>query len=86
MFYILRHLCVDETLDPIYTKAWNGKGNSLNDQGKYNEAIKAYDEAIELDPKYAKAWNNNGLSLKALGRTAESNAALAKAKELRHTG
>ena len=33
--------------------AWNNKGNALYDQGKYDEAIKAYDEAIRLDPKYA---------------------------------
>ena len=32
-------------------------------QGKYDEAIKAYDEAIRLDPKHASAWNNKGNAL-----------------------
>ena len=51
-------------------------------QGKYDEAIQAYDEAIRLDPKYADAWNNKGLVLELLSRTAEANEAYAKAEEL----
>ena len=31
--------------------------------GKYNEAIKALDRAIELDPKFALAWANKGYAL-----------------------
>ena len=42
---------------------WLNKGNSLADQSKYDEALKAYDEAIRLDPNYAAAWNNKGNSL-----------------------
>ena len=37
-------------------------------QGKYDEAIKAYDEAIRLDPNYAKAWNNKGNALDRPGQ------------------
>jgi Flp pilus assembly protein TadD len=55
-------------------------------KGKYNEAIKAYDEAIRLDPNLAEAWNNKGIALKVLGRTSEAKAAFAKAKELGYTG
>lgn len=54
-------------------------------QGKYDEAIKAYDEAIRLDPNDADAWNNKGLVLEYFGRTAEANTAFAKAKELGYT-
>ena len=32
------------------------KAYALGNQGKYDEAIKAYDEAIRLDPNYAAAW------------------------------
>jgi tetratricopeptide (TPR) repeat protein len=32
------------------TEDWFAKGNALYDQGKYDEAIQAYDKAIELDP------------------------------------
>jgi len=50
--------------------------------GKYDEAIKAYDEAIRTDPNDAVAWNNKGAVLEAVGRTTEADAAFAKAKEL----
>ena len=39
------------------------EGNALYDQGKYNEAIKAYDKAIGLDPKLPVAWFNKGNAL-----------------------
>jgi Tetratricopeptide repeat. len=61
---------------------WSNKGGALNGQGKYDEAIKACDEAIRLDPNISEAWYNKGIALKALGRTAEADAAFAKAKEL----
>jgi tetratricopeptide (TPR) repeat protein len=47
---------------------WFTKGNALNSQGKYDIAIKAYDEAIRLDPKYAKAWNNKGIEFSHMGK------------------
>ena len=28
-----------------------------------DEAIKAYDKAIEINPKYSEAWNNKGNAL-----------------------
>jgi tetratricopeptide (TPR) repeat protein len=52
----------------------------------YDEAVKAYDKAIELSPQLgllkADAWQGKGNSLKALGRQADADAAFAKAKEL----
>lgn len=54
--------------------------------GKKDEAIQAYDKAIELDPKYAYPWNGKGNALKSLGHTAEANAAFKKAKELGFKG
>ena len=29
---------------------------ALDDRGKHDEAVKAYDKAIELDPDFAEAW------------------------------
>lgn len=42
---------------------WVKKGNKLSDQGKYNDAVQAYDKALEIDPQYAQAWNDKGLAL-----------------------
>jgi len=58
-------------------------GLVLYNQGKYIEAINAYDAAIRLDPNSAEtwqAWNGKGDALKALGRTEESDVAYATAK------
>ncbi len=43
--------------------AWNNKGIALKDLGKYEEAIQAYDKAIEIKPDYHLAWNNKGIAL-----------------------
>jgi hypothetical protein len=61
---------------------WYNKGNALAGQGKYDEAIQAYDQAIQLKPNYDSAWYYKGVALKALGRTNESNAAFSEAKNL----
>ena len=44
-------------------KSWYSKGSALYNLGKYNEAIQAFDKAIELDPDYAKAWCSKGTAL-----------------------
>ena len=36
------------------------KGNTLNDLGRYEEALKAYDQAILLNPNYTQAFHNKG--------------------------
>ena len=51
---------------------WLDKGNALYGQGKYDEAIKAYDETIKLDPNFAMAWNNRGAALNNLGKYGEA--------------
>jgi len=42
------------------------RGNALARQGRYQEAIKAYQKALELDPKHADARYNKELVEKAL--------------------
>jgi tetratricopeptide (TPR) repeat protein len=61
---------------------WVEKGDSFKDQGKFDEAIQAYDKAIEINPQEEIAWNTKAKTLKALGRTTEANAAYAKLNEL----
>jgi tetratricopeptide (TPR) repeat protein len=51
---------------------WYNKGWALGNQGKYAEAIQAYDEAIRLDPEDAGPWNDKGSALYNLGKYAEA--------------
>ncbi|MGB5099600.1 MAG: tetratricopeptide repeat protein [Methanothrix sp.] len=73
-------------IDATSVVAWKGKGDALNETGRYVEAVNAYDKAITLSPEIgllkAYAWQGKGNALKALGRQAEAVAAFAKAKEL----
>jgi very-short-patch-repair endonuclease len=59
-------------LSPNDIKAWYNKGNALNGQGKYDEAIKAFDETIRLDPNLATVWNNKGIALGRQGKYDEA--------------
>ena len=47
--------------------------------GKFDEAIKAYDKAIEIDPQHSNAWYNKGLALTKLNRQNEAIKAFEKA-------
>lgn len=69
-------------LDSDNAKTWKEKGDALCDQDKYNEANKAYEEAIRLDPNFADAWSNKGLALDNLGRYNEALDACNRAIEL----
>lgn len=60
-------------------------GLELYNQGKYSEAINAYDDAIKIDPNSAdtwQAWNGKGDAMKALGRNKEADVAYATAKAM----
>jgi tetratricopeptide (TPR) repeat protein len=48
------------------------KGIAHKNQGKYDEAIMAYDEVIQLNPKDAYVWHNKGYVLYAMGRYEEA--------------
>lgn len=71
-------------LDPNNTEAWHNKGINLKNMGKYEEAIKAFDEVInKTDRNFtASAWEYKGKALEALGKTTEANDAFDKAKDL----
>ena len=41
--------------------AWIAKGNTLFGLNKYDEAITAYDKAIEINPQDSIAWTTQGI-------------------------
>jgi len=52
---------------------WIDKGNALAEQGNYDEAVKALDNATKLSPKDKHIWMSRGLILAAhMGRYNES--------------
>lgn len=54
-------------------KSWNDRGVDLYAQGKYDEALKCYDKAIELDPQFSLALYNKDAALFALNHRMQMN-------------
>src|SRR5660398_150697 len=69
-------------LDKIKVCESLNKGFALNRLGKYQEAITAFDKALEIDPQDRTAWNNKGLALANLGKYQEAITAYDKALEI----
>ena len=61
---------------------WSNKGASLGCLGRYEEAIRCCDKALDIDPQYTRAWNNKSNSLKSLGRYEEAIRCCDKALEI----
>lgn len=45
-------------LKPEYSIAFNNKGISLFNLGKYDEALECFNKAIQLDPNNENAYTN----------------------------
>ena len=58
------------------------RGNALAAQGRFDEAIKNYRQAIQLNPNYAEALNNLGIALADKGRFGEAIEAFSKAIQI----
>ena len=50
--------------------------------GKFDEALEAFEKAIETDPQYAPAWSNKGVLSRKLGKFDEALKAFEKAIEI----
>jgi tetratricopeptide (TPR) repeat protein len=57
---------------PSTVAEWINKGNDLGYLKKYDEAIKAYDEAIRLDSNNVLAWYTKGIALDNMGKYDEA--------------
>jgi tetratricopeptide (TPR) repeat protein len=55
--------------DPISIEAINGKGLSLFELGKHQEAIKLYDKALKIDPSLLVSIYYKTRSLEELGES-----------------
>jgi len=73
---------VDATVIILPAPILHNKGIALYNQGKYVEAISAFDKAIEIDPQYAAAWCYKGFALDELGKHDEATKAYDKAIEI----
>jgi tetratricopeptide (TPR) repeat protein len=62
--------------------AWNENGTSLYSQGKYNESIQAFNNALEFDPVSPQIWYNMGNAFYSLGKYDEAITAYDKVVEL----
>jgi superkiller protein 3 len=60
---------------------WFNKGQELFRNGSKEEAVGAYDKAIELNPRYSMAWGGKASALSILGRYNESLDAFDRAIE-----
>ena len=58
------------------------KGKSLVEDGKYEEALKFFEKALELDPNDHKIWNQKGIALRSMGRYSEAIECFNKSLEL----
>ena len=48
------------------------KGNTLYEQGKYEEAIKCYNKSLRIEPKYGDSWYYKGIALFNQGKYEEA--------------
>ena len=61
------------------------KADALRNGNRYEEAVGAYEKAIEIDPEYPEAWLGLSDALSALGRTGEAEAAHGRSEELKRS-
>ena len=60
----------------------SNEGNDLLSHGKYNEAINAYEKAVEINPHYYPAWVEMGNALDEIGKHDEAVQAYNEAIEI----
>ena len=63
-------------------QSWYSSGNELVKEGKNEDALMAYDKALELDPNHLSSWNNKGIVLSRLKRFEDAILCYDKAIEI----
>lgn len=54
---------VGEIKNEFDYKIWQKKGRVFFSQGRYEEALQAFDQSIQMNPNYAESWNYKGIVL-----------------------
>ncbi len=54
-----------EIKDEFDYRVWQKKGIILFNQGRYDEALQAFDQSIQMNPQIAESWNYKGIMLLA---------------------
>ena len=62
--------------------SWYSEGNESAKEGNNEDALIAYDKALEQDPKHVGTWNNKGIVLARLKRFEEAISCYDKAIEI----
>ena len=65
-----------EGVDPSDALGWYYRGRDLFLQGKYEEALKAYEKSIELNPNLGGVWWDKYYTLQYLHRSTEADAVM----------
>lgn len=63
---------------------WIARGDELFQNGKYNESLRAFDNAIEKDPNSIQAWNNKAKVLDAMGKYDQATKSFDNARQIQN--
>lgn len=58
------------------------RGAKLIEDGRYEDALACFDEALLIDPSDPDIWNKKGISLRSLGRYDEAIECFNKSLEI----
>lgn len=58
------------------------KGKALLDEGKFEDALSYFEQALVLDQDNADLWNHKGVALRSLGRYQEALECFNKSLEI----
>ena len=71
---------------PEQAMLWNSLATVLAEEGRAEESLTFYQEALRLDPKFARVWHNLGYSYSHLGRLEDALGAYDSALKLSDSG